>query len=276
MMTDAIRPPAVAGQFYPADSRMLRAQITDMLATALPWEQNTPPPKVLVVPHAGYPYSGPVAAQAYASLARLRTTIRRVVLLGPTHRVAIRGFAFPAAQAFSTPLGNLRVRDADRLALQRRDDVIVDDRPHALEHSLEVQLPFLQMVLDDFELVPVLVGDAPPEAVADLLAGLWGGAETLIVISSDLSHYLPYRQAQAYDRDTIAQILQLRGNLTGEQACGAHPLNGLLRLAALRSLEPQLLDLRNSGDTAGDRERVVGYASILFCESEHHESTTKH
>jgi MEMO1 family protein len=276
MVTSSIRPPAVAGLFYSADSRLLQAQIGEMLAAAQPVERDAAPPKVLVVPHAGYMYSGPVAANAYATLAPLRATVRRVVLLGPAHRVPVRGFALPAAQVFSTPLGNIAVRPADRAMLRRREDVIVDDGPHAREHSLEVQLPFLQMVLDDFELVPVLVGDASPAAVADLLALVWGGRETLIVISSDLSHYHPYRQAQSCDRDTVEQILQLRGALSSDQACGAHPLNGLLRIAALRGLEPQLLDLRNSGDTAGDRNRVVGYASILFHEPEGHEHTVRH
>lgn len=276
MITTSLRPPAVAGLFYPADADLLQAQIGELLASALPAEPGAPPPKVIIAPHAGYVYSGPVAANAYATIAALRSTARRVVLLGPAHRMPVRGFALPAAQVFATPLGNVRVSDEGRAVLQRRGDVVVDDAPHALEHCLEVQLPFLQTVLDDFEIVPVLVGNATTDAVADLLASLWGGPETLIVISSDLSHYHPYRHAQACDRETVEQILQLRGELADDQACGARPLNGLLRIAALRGLEPQLLDLRNSGDTAGDRQRVVGYASITFTERKHHGHLVRH
>lgn len=265
MATASIRPAAVAGYFYPADPHVLRAQISEMLGAAVALE-TVAAPKALIVPHAGYVYSGPVAAAAYASLAGLRETVRRVVLLGPVHRVPVRGFALPAAQFFSTPLGQVPVDRAAWEALQARPDVIVDDRPHAMEHSLEVQLPFLQAVLDAFQLVPIAVGDASGEAVADVIETLWGGPETLIVISSDLSHYHPYRQAQAVDRNTVSQILSLDTALDHEQACGATPVNGLVRAAARHGLEPHLLDLRNSGDTAGDRSRVVGYASIAFSE----------
>lgn len=267
MAIASVRPAAVAGQFYPADERVLRMQVADLLATAVPLEQ-APPPKAIIVPHAGYVYSGAVAANAYRALAGLRGQIRRVVMLGPTHRVAIRGFALPAAQVFSTPLGEVPVSRADWLALQARDDVRVDDQPHAFEHCLEVQLPFLQTVLDSFSLVPILVGDAAADAVAELIEALWGGPETLIVISSDLSHYLPYRQAQWIDRSTVEQIVALQPGIGHEQACGATPVNGLLLAARRHGLQPLLLDLRNSGDTAGDRSRVVGYASIAFCEPE--------
>ncbi|HRP96041.1 MAG TPA: AmmeMemoRadiSam system protein B [Rhodocyclaceae bacterium] len=276
MMTPAVRPPAVAGLFYPADGLALQAQVGEMLASAIPADAGAPAPKVMIVPHAGYVYSGPVAANAYAAIARVRTTVRRVVMLGPAHRMPVRGFVLPAARVFATPLGNVDVSHEGCIALQRRADVVVDDAPHALEHCLEVQLPFLQTVLDDFEIVPLLVGDARPQAVAEVLGLLWGGPETLILISSDLSHYHPYRHAQACDRETVEQILQLRGDLADDQACGARPLNGLLRVAALRELEPRLLDLRNSGDTAGDRQRVVGYASIVFTERESHEHPVRH
>ena len=225
-------------------------------------------PKAIIVPHAGYMYSGPVAASAYALLAPLRQTIRRVVMLGPTHRVAIRGLALPAAQAFATPLGEVPVSRADWMALQARDDVMVDDRPHALEHCLEVQLPFLQVILERFEIVPLLVGDAPAEDVASIIEQLWGGPETLILISSDLSHYLSYREAQWSDRAAVGQVLELQAGLDHEQACGATPINGLLIAARKHHLHAHLLDLRNSGDTAGDRAQVVGYTSIAFCEAE--------
>lgn len=275
MATASIRPAAVAGCFYPADPQVLRAQIVEMLAAALPLE-TVPSPKALIVPHAGYIYSGPVAASAYSNLADLRAKVRRVVLLGPTHRMAVRGFALPAAQVFSTPLGQVALSRSDWESLQARPDVVVDDRPHEFEHSLEVQLPFLQTVLDSFELVPLLVGDAGSDAVADVLTTLWGGPESLIVISSDLSHYHGYNQARQIDRDTVDQILTLRDGLDYEQACGAMPVNGLLHAAVQHELEPQLLDLRNSGDTAGDRGRVVGYASIAFSDSRAHAAAARH
>ncbi len=267
MALASIRPPAVAGQFYPGDERVLRTQLAEMLSTAVALEA-APMPKAIIVPHAGYMYSGPIAASAYALLAPLRQTIRRVVMLGPTHRVAIRGLALPAAQAFATPLGEVAVSRADWMALQARDDVVVDDRPHALEHCLEVQLPFMQVILERFEIVPLLVGDAPAEDVATVIEQLWGGPETLIVISSDLSHYLSYREAQWSDRAAVAQVLDLQAGLDHEQACGATPINGLLIAARKHHLHAHLLDLRNSGDTAGDRAQVVGYTSIAFCEAE--------
>lgn len=267
MATASVRPAAVAGQFYVDNERILRGQIMEMLAAAKPQLRSTAP-KAIIAPHAGYLYSGPIAASAYEAIAALAGRVRRVVLLGPAHRMAVAGFALPAAQVFMTPLGAVPVSRDDWLTLQARSDVSVDDRPHAREHALEVQLPFLQTVFDTFEIVPLLVGQASPEAVAELLDQLWGGPETLIVISSDLSHYLPYRQAQWTDRATIEQIIELRPTLTPEQACGAAPINGLLLHARRRMLVPQVLDLRNSGDTAGGRDSVVGYASIAFCEPE--------
>ncbi|NMG45629.1 AmmeMemoRadiSam system protein B [Aromatoleum toluvorans] len=275
MATASIRPAAVAGYFYPDDPHVLQAQIGEMLSTAVPLEAVSAP-KALIVPHAGYVYSGPVAANAYATAAALRDVVRRVVLLGPAHRVPVASFALPAAQVFSTPLGPVPISRKDWLALQQRVDVVVDDRPHALEHCLEVQLPFLQTILDAFELVPLLVGGASGEQVAEILDDLWGGPETLIVISSDLSHYHPYAQACCTDRSSVDQILKLRTGLDHNQACGATPINGLLRVAARHGVEPHLLDLRNSGDTAGDRVRVVGYTSIAFCESSSHAASARH
>lgn len=265
MAIASVRPAAVAGQFYPADVRVLRTQIGEMLTSAVPLEVVSAP-KAIVVPHAGYIYSGPVAASAYAAIAPLRKQIRRVVMFGPAHRAAVNGFALPAAQGFATPLGEVPLSRPDWEALQRRPGIVLDDRPHAFEHCLEVQLPFLQTVLESFELVPLLVGRADAEDVAELIEDLWGGPETLIVISSDLSHYHPYRQAQSCDRATVEQVLMLHGGIDHEQACGATPLNGLIRVATRHHLQPHLLDLRNSGDTAGDRSRVVGYASLAFCD----------
>jgi AmmeMemoRadiSam system protein B len=227
------------------------------------------PPKVLIVPHAGYIYSGPMAARAYAQLAALRDTVRRVVLLGPVHRVPVRGLALPGSAAFATPLGEIEV-DQDAVAvLKPLRQVVVSPAAHALEHSLEVQLPFLQSVLDDFKLLPLAVGDAEPHEVAEVLEALWGGPETLIVISSDLSHYLPYAAARDIDGQTVERILALDGPLSHEQACGGTPINGLLIAARRRHLQPQLLGLCNSGDTAGDRQLVVGYAAITFTEPAH-------
>ncbi len=276
MASASVRPAAVAGYFYPDDPVVLHAQLDQLLAGAIPLEPSLPPPKAIIVPHAGYIYSGPVAATAYAAAARRCAEVRRVVLLGPAHRAPVAGFALPAAQVFATPLGEIAIDRAVWLGLQARPDVVVDDGPHAFEHSLEVQLPFLQSVLGNFALVPVLVGDASPEQVEDLLNHVWGGPETLVVVSSDLSHYHPYHEARHCDRATADQIVRLRPQIGHAQACGATPVNGLLRVAAARGLEPHLLDLRNSGDTAGDRSRVVGYASVAFCESRAHVHTARH
>lgn len=275
MASVSIRPAAVAGFFYPADPRILQTQIAEMLMSAVPLEVVSEP-KALIVPHAGYVYSGPIAAAAYRLLATVRERVRRVVLIGPAHRVAVEGLALPVAQAFATPLGTVAVdRDAWH-ALRARPDVLLDDRPHELEHCLEVQLPFLQSVLDNFRIVPLLAGHASAAQVAATLEALWGGPETLIVVSSDLSHYHPYEQARVGDRSTVDHILHLRPLLDHQQACGATPINGLLQLAARHGLEPHLLDLRNSGDTAGDRSRVVGYASVAFTESPLHAAAARH
>lgn len=263
------RLPAVAGLFYPADPHSLHAQISGFLGSALPAE-IVHAPKAIIVPHAGYIYSGAVAASAYVELLQRREIIRRVLILCPTHRVAVRGMAIPAAQSFVTPLGTVAVDRAAWLSARELPGVIVDDRPHAQEHAIEVQLPFLQSTLDHFEILPIAVGHVDAQLVAGLLETLWGGPETLIVISSDLSHYQPYRQAQWRDKATIAMIHQFDARLDGEQACGAGAINGLLLSASRHHLAPHLLDLRNSGDTAGDRDRVVGYAAIAFSEDRNH------
>lgn len=266
-----VRPPAVAGAFYPAPARTLARTVTSLLAAARTErpEVAAQPPKVLIAPHAGYIYSGPMAARAYAQLAAVRATVRRVVLLGPVHRVPVRGLALPGAAAFATPLGEIAVDQDAVTSLKPLPQVAVSPAAHALEHSLEVQLPFLQSVLDEFKLLPLAVGDATPGEVAQVLDALWGGPETLIVISSDLSHYLPYAAARNIDGETVERILALDGPLTHEQACGGTPINGLLIAARQRQLQPQLLGLCNSGDTAGDKQRVVGYAAIAFTEPAH-------
>lgn len=258
----AVRAPAVAGAFYPSAAAELQAQLDAMLGSAPGALPATP--KALIVPHAGYIYSGPVAASAYGPLRACGNGISRVVLLGPTHRVAVRGLALPGASAFATPLGEIPL-DADAArALGALPQVCISDEAHALEHSLEVHLPFLQQVLPRFTLLPLAVGDASTEEVAQVLNMLWGADETLIVISSDLSHYLPYDHARVVDSQTTRAILGLAPRLNHQQACGATPVNGLLRVARERGLRPQLLDLRNSGDTAGNRSRVVGYAAFAF------------
>ncbi len=261
------RPPAVAGMFYPGDARTLSATVDHLLAGVGAGFDT--PPKALIVPHAGYVYSGSTAATAYAGLAPWADAIRRVVLLGPTHRVAVDGLALPGAAAFATPLGDIALDAAGIAAIADLPQVVVSDRVHAQEHSLEVHLPFLQRVLGDFTLVPLAVGHAGPEAVAEVLDRLWGGPETLIVVSSDLSHFLPYAAAQQVDRDTCRHILQRDTHIRPEQACGAYPINGLLLAATRRGLQPTLLHLCNSGDTAGDRDRVVGYAAFSFAEAAH-------
>ena len=265
-----IRPPAVGGLFYPGSAPALAAEVRSLLA-AVPARAAAPGLlKALIVPHAGYRYSGPVAASAYALLRRRRDTIRRVVLLGPVHRVPVRGLALPAAQAFATPLGTLSVdREAVSQLLELRQ-VCVSRAAHAEEHSLEVQLPFLQEVLGAFSLVPLAVGDASPEEVAEVIEVVWGGPETLIVVSSDLSHFLPYERARRIDADTCATIASLAHSVSHEEACGGTPINGLMLAARRHHLAPTLLDLRSSGDTAGDRGRVVGYAAFAFREEAQH------
>jgi AmmeMemoRadiSam system protein B len=263
MANAAVRAAAVAGTFYPAAAGALRAQLGELLARAAPATRGEPP-KLLVVPHAGIVYSGPVAACAYARLAPWRQRITRVVLLGPAHRVPVRGLAAPAASAFDTPLGRVRLDAAALACLRDLPQVVRDDLPHAFEHSLEVQLPFLQLALDDFALVPLVVGDARPADVQAVVERLWGGDETLVVVSTDLSHGLAYAQARSRDDATVRRMLALDATLDGDDACGAAAVNGALEAARGHGLAARLLDLRNSGDTAGDRRRVVGYASIAF------------
>jgi len=271
-MLHTVRQPAVAGAFYPGQAGPLASTVASLLAAAraeLPASPAPTPPKVLIVPHAGYVYSGLMAARAYAQLAGVRDTVRRVVLLGPVHRVPVRGLALPGSAAFATPLGEIAVDAEAVAALKPLRQVLVHPAAHALEHALEVQLPFLQSVLDDFKLLPLAVGDAEPHEVAEVLNALWGGPETLIVVSSDLSHYLPYAAARNIDGETVERILALEPTLTHEQACGGTPINGLLLAARRHHLQPRLLGLCNSGDTAGDRQRVVGYTAIAFTEPSH-------
>lgn len=260
----SIRHAAVAGLFYPDQPEPLRRELADLFAANDAVYQGRPP-KALIVPHAGYVYSGPVAARAYGLLAPVREQIKRVVLLGPAHRVWLEGMAVPSAEVFLTPLGRISL---DRETIDHIADmpgVQVSDVAHAKEHSLEVQLPFLQAMLDDFLLVPIAVGDCPAAEVGAVIDAVWGGAETLIVISSDLSHFLDYEHARETDARTRDKILRHCDSLSGAEACGARAINGLMHAAASRALTVEAVDLRNSGDTAGDHRRVVGYGSFVLC-----------
>ena len=259
-----IREPVVAGQFYPGNASELSATIRVFFDEA----QVEPgaAPKALIVPHAGYIYSGPVAATAYARLRPYREQYTRVVLLGPCHRVAVRGLALSGADVFRSPLGDVPL---DKIAIAALDmpEVRVFDATHEFEHSLEVHLPFLQTAIGWFSLVPLVVGDVAPETVAELIDKLWGGPETLIVISSDLSHYLAYDKARATDAVTCQAIEDLDAHsIDHDDACGATPIGGLLISAKRRGMKVTTLDLRNSGDTVGDRDHVVGYGSWIFLE----------
>jgi hypothetical protein len=262
----SVRPPAVAGTFYPADPRALASEIDDLLGGVDQLEPRLGFPKALIVPHAGYIYSGPVAARAYDEIAPARGIVKRVVLLGPVHRVPVRGLALPGAEFFDTPLGRIAIdRDAVR-ELASLPQVVASAPAHAMEHSLEVQLPFLQKALGEFTLVPLAVGMASAEEVAGVLERLWGGDETLIVVSTDLSHYHAYQDATEIDRATIARIASRESDIEHDEACGATPLNGLLFLSRKKNLSVNLLAACNSGDTAGGRDQVVGYSSFAVRE----------
>jgi AmmeMemoRadiSam system protein B len=260
----SVRAPAVAGLFYPDDAGELRDTVVEHLARAS--VDGGPAPKALIAPHAGYIYSGDTAAHAYRTLADRSAAIRRVVLVGPSHRVYLRGVALPTSRAFATPLGRVEVDSELRRELLAEGLAIEADAPHALEHCLEVQLPFLQVLLGDFTILPLVGGDASAAHVGAILERLWGDPHTLIVASSDLSHYHAYEDAERRDRITCADILAYATTLTGEQACGAVALNGLAYAARRRGLHISQLARCNSGDTAGDRQRVVGYAAFALHE----------
>jgi MEMO1 family protein len=262
----SVRNAAVAGLFYPGDARSLAAEVEELLGGV---EQAGPRlgyPKALIVPHAGYIYSGSVAARAYDELAPARGIVRRVVLLGPVHRVPVRGLAVPTDAAFATPLGTVSIDRAAIDSLKDLSQVVASDAAHLHEHALEVQLPFLQRQLGEFTLVPFAVGDATPAQVAQVIERLWGGPETLIVLSTDLSHYHPYAEARQIDRNTVTRIAQFATDLDHEEACGATPLNGFLQAARQHNLEIELLAASNSGDTAGGKGQVVGYSAFALYE----------
>ena len=262
----AIRPAAVAGMFYPGDARTLAQELNELFGGVEPAQARLGFPKALIVPHAGYIYSGGVAAHAYEELAAARGIVKRVVMLGPVHRVPVRGLAIPSDEAFATPLGLVPI---DRAALDHvrgLPQVVTSDRAHLQEHALEVQLPFLQRQLGNFALAPFAVGDATVQEVAQVMDRLWGGPETLLVISTDLSHYHPYAQARAIDGATLGRIGSFATNVHHEEACGATPLNGFLALAKAKNMSIRLLAACNSGDTAGGKGQVVGYSAFALHE----------
>ncbi len=258
----ATRQPAVAGSFYPADPQELRSMLERYLQAA---STDDTAPRAMIAPHAGYIYSGPVAASGYARLLRSGHHYRRVVLLGPAHRVAFKGLAATSASAFATPLGDVAVDREAIETLARLPQVHELDEPHRLEHSLEVHLPFLQLTLKDFSVVPLVVGDASAEEVCEVIEALCTGPDTLVIVSSDLSHYHDYETATRLDSETTRQIEQLNyQRLAYDQACGRNPVSGLLLFAQRHGLSATTLDLRNSGDTAGPRDQVVGYGTYVF------------
>ncbi|MEE2658624.1 MAG: AmmeMemoRadiSam system protein B [Candidatus Latescibacterota bacterium] len=259
-----VRPAVVAGRFYPEDSRQLRDDVEELLAGVSPSSPSGP--KALIAPHAGYAYSGPIAATAYAQLAPVRDVVRTVIVIGPAHRVAVAGVALAACDAFATPLGDVPTKPTAGGELAHLHFVQISEHVHELEHALEVHLPFLQTALaGPFEIVPLVVGDASAQQVHTLLETLWGGPETLIVTSSDLSHFLSYEEAQRVDAQTSVDIVAMEPSRLSERcACGRVVIQGLLLSAATQGLSAQLLDLRNSGDTGGGRECVVGYGAFAL------------
>lgn len=261
-----IRPPAVAGMFYPDNPDILRDMIEQDLAQVTSTSVATVP-KVLIVPHAGYIYSGSIVANAFVLLKPYRKLIKRVIIIGPSHRVGFNGVAISSADAFDTPLGVIPVDKEAQAKLSEMAGVHIIDQAHAAEHSLEVQLPFLQYILDKFTIIPIVAGDADPQLIAKIIKTLWGGSESLIVISSDLSHFHQYQAAQQLDQATSQAILDLNVNeIDSQHACGCVGIKGLLTFAHRHPLEASMIDLKNSGDTAGTKDSVVGYGAYLFTE----------
>ncbi len=263
-----VRPPAVAGLFYPDDAQALRQYVHAVLARAAHEVPRLPKVEAVVAPHAGYRYSGEIAARAFAALAE-RGDVRRILLLGPAHTVPLRGIAAPAWDGFATPLGTAPVDTEGRKAIAHLPQVVIDNVPHAREHALEVELPFIQVLFPQAQVLPLVVGQATPSEVAEVIEAVRAlDPDTAIVISSDLSHYEPYEQARRHDAITAEKIARLdEAHIGPMDACGAYPLSGLLHEARLHRWRPMLLDLRNSGDTAGEKSRVVGYGAWAFVDA---------
>ena len=261
-IVNTIRKPSVAGMFYPGDPRKLREAVQGYLAEA---DAEGPTPVAVIAPHAGYIYSGPIAASAYARLAPLKGRVSRVVLIGPAHRLPFRGLAVSAADSFETPLGTIPLDKDAIAAISDLPQVKMLDAAFDGEHCLEVHLPFLQTVLGGFKLVPIVAGDASGADVAEVLETLWTGGDTLPVISSDLSHYQDYASARRRDKETSKAIEAMAGErLDWDDACGRIPIAGLLKVAKKRGFAATTVDLRNSGDTAGPRSEVVGYGAWVL------------
>jgi len=257
-----IRYPAVAGMFYPESPKELEQLIHSLLDNAT---SNGNSPKAIISPHAGYIYSGSIAASAFKTFESDSQNINHIVLLGPSHRVALRGCALSSADYFRTPLGDIPINYDARKHLLTYDDVQINDAAHAQEHSLEVQLPFLQSLLNDFTLTPIIVGENKMQHTAKILETFWQESNTRFVISSDLSHYHNYQTAQKLDQETNLAILNKQPeNIQYDHACGRNPVNGLLSFAKQHDLSVKMLDLRNSGDTAGPKDQVVGYGAWGF------------
>ncbi len=258
----AIRQPAVSGTFYPGFGPALRAAVNRCLPKSSPVGQV---PKALIVPHAGYIYSGPIAGSAYSLLVPGRATVRRVVLIGPSHRVGFTGVAASRVSAFRTPLGDVPVDTRSVDVLLSLPMVRVVESAHAQEHSIEVQLPFLQTALSGFAIVPLLTGSVTADEVARVLQASWDGADTVIIVSTDLTHYLPYDVAAEVDAQTASAVVNLDPDAIGDDsACGHDALRGMLLVARMNGLQVRQLDLRNSGDTAGRRDAVVGYGAFAL------------
>lgn len=269
-LASARRPPAIAAAFYAGDANQLRRDVDGYLhaaASGVP-RSMLQQPKVLIAPHAGHVYSGATAAKAYARIQPFARAIRRVVMLGPAHRVYFKGIALPGVGAYASPLGAVPIDTLAADAIADLPFVVTRPDAHGPEHSLEVHLPFLQCALGAFELLPLVVGDVTPAQVAQLLDRLWGGPETLLLISTDLSHFHAYDDANRIDAESCNKVMALDATLNHEQACGATPVNALLQVAARKGLRIEQIERCNSGDTAGDKDRVVGYASFALYEAE--------
>jgi MEMO1 family protein len=266
-VTGAVRPPALSGRFYPGRRERLWQDVHQLLADAArrAGSGHARPPKAIVVPHVAYVYSGPIAATAYAALAPARGVVRTVIVAGPAHFAPLPGVAVAGADAFLTPLGAVTVDDGARRRALEVPGVVVDDAAHAPEHSVEVQLPLVIAALGDVSVLPLLVGRAGGDVLADVLDELWDGAETSVVVSTDLSHYLDADAARVVDRRTADAICRLQ-EPDPDSACGAAAVAGMVVSARRHRLDVWLLDLRNSADTVGDPDRVVGYGSFALFE----------
>lgn len=260
-MSSTVRPAAVAGTFYPGSASELNATLDTLLGSAP--TTAAPAPKALIVPHAGYIYSGPIAATAFRRIEAISDRLERVVIVSPAHRVYVEGLVWPGTTHLQTPLGRIEV-DVD--AIREIPELVAHPAAHAREHAIEVELPFVQRLAPRAKVIPIAASHAAPQLVGSVLERLWGGPETLILISSDLSHYHPYDDAHARDRRTAAKIIALDTGLEGDEACGAAGINGLAWVARRRHLRVEVLDLRNSGDTAGPRDEVVGYGAFALYE----------